>query len=149
MKENLEKIYQLKVSLDKKIYRVIEIEGSSSLYSFAKAITKAFGFDFDHAFGFYNNIKDEYKSTEKFELFFDMGEADENSQSVKNTKVVKVFFPKKQMLFLFDYGDDWHFLVDCLDILEAKSNLKYPKVTKVVGKAPEQYPECEEDYDEE
>ncbi len=57
-------IYQFKVSLDKNIYRVIEIKDSNSLYNFAKAITKAFGFDFDHAFGFYNNIKNTYNSTD-------------------------------------------------------------------------------------
>ena len=140
MKENLEKIYQLKVLLDKKLYRIIEIKGKSSLYRLAESITDAFGFDLDHAFGFYNNIKDEYKSTEKFELFFDIGEADEGSQSVKNTKVAKVFSPNKQMLFHFDYGDDWYFLVDCLDVLESEASVKYPRVTKTIGKAPEQYP---------
>ena len=34
------------------IYRDVEIEGSKSLYNLAEAITSAFGFNFDHAFGF-------------------------------------------------------------------------------------------------
>jgi hypothetical protein len=39
------------------IYRDIEIEGSKSLYRLAEAITSAFGFNFDHAFGFYSGLK--------------------------------------------------------------------------------------------
>ncbi len=39
------------------IYREIEIEGSKSLYRLAEAIVAAFGFDFDHAFGFYSGLK--------------------------------------------------------------------------------------------
>lgn len=34
------------------IWREIEIEASTSLYTLAEAIVAAFGFDFDHAFGF-------------------------------------------------------------------------------------------------
>ena len=48
------------------------------------------------------------------------------------------------MLFLFDYGDDWMFLVECKDLLDPTIKVKYPKVIEMVGKAPEQYPECEE-----
>ena len=35
------------------IYRDIEIAAGMSLYRLAEAIVAAFGFDFDHAFGFY------------------------------------------------------------------------------------------------
>jgi hypothetical protein len=34
------------------IYREIEIESRKALYDLAQAIVHAFGFDFDHAFGF-------------------------------------------------------------------------------------------------
>ncbi|HWG06410.1 MAG TPA: hypothetical protein VG271_15475 [Beijerinckiaceae bacterium] len=34
------------------IYRDVEIEATKSLYKLAEAIVSAFGFDFDHAFGF-------------------------------------------------------------------------------------------------
>ena len=39
------------------VYRDIEIEPSKSLYKLAEAIVAAFGFDFDHAFGFYSGLK--------------------------------------------------------------------------------------------
>jgi len=47
------------------------------------------------------------------------------------------------MIFLFDYGDNWEFLVECCDIIEAETEKRYPKVTKKEGKAPEQYPDDE------
>ena len=45
-----------RVSLDKDVYRDIEIPGSQSLHDFAEAIVKAYDFDFDHAFGFYSKV---------------------------------------------------------------------------------------------
>lgn len=49
----------LRAGLDGKmsIYRDIEIEPSKSLYRLAEAIVTAFGFEFDHAFGFYSGLK--------------------------------------------------------------------------------------------
>ena len=139
------KIFLLKVSLDKKIYRAVEINGDKSLCNFAKLITEVFNFDFDHAFGFYNNIKNTYDSDESYELFVDMGEGGSNDETkgVKKTKIRDVFELKKKMLFHFDYGDDWMFLVECLEISDPVSSVKYPRLAKTVGEAPEQYPECE------
>ena len=37
---------------EKKIIRKIKIAGTKSLYNFAKVITQAFGFYFDHCFDF-------------------------------------------------------------------------------------------------
>ena len=46
----------IRVALDGEasVYRDIEIEAAKSLYRLAEAIVSAFGFDFDHAFGFYS-----------------------------------------------------------------------------------------------
>ena len=38
-----------------KTYREIEVPSSASLYDLADFIVSAFGFDFDHAFGFYTD----------------------------------------------------------------------------------------------
>ena len=47
------------------IYREIEIESRKTLHDLAKAIVHAFGFDFDHAFGFYSKLtgRDVMRST--------------------------------------------------------------------------------------
>jgi len=38
-------------------YRTIAIPESYSLYDLAEKIIESYDFDFDHAFGFYDNIK--------------------------------------------------------------------------------------------
>ncbi|WP_213075151.1 hypothetical protein QQE94_00580 [Fervidobacterium pennivorans subsp. shakshaketiis] len=65
-------------------------------------------------------------------------------KGVKNTKVSQVFEkPRQRMLFLFDYGDQWHFIVELKKIVEPEQNIKYPAILETFGEAPEQYPEYE------
>src|SRR4051794_34888320 len=77
-----------------------------------EAIAAAFDFDFDHAFGFYSGLTPAKMMREhpRYELFADIGEADPGVFGVKKTKVAQAF-PAigHTMMFLFDYGDGWHF----------------------------------------
>jgi len=99
----------------------------------------------DHAFGFYNNIKNIYKSSEIYTLFCDYGSSVElHEKSVEKSYIYKVFEPGKKMIFLFDYGDDWRFLVDCLDIVKPEVKKKYPNIVERKGKTPSQYLDCED-----
>jgi hypothetical protein len=141
------KIYTFKISVDKKTFRIIEIKGEKSLYELASFILKSFDFDMDHAFGFYNNIKNLYSSDEIYELFADIDDANpsENAQGVRKAKIYSVFELKKKMALLFDYGDEWIFLVECKSIADPLEKTRYPRIVEKVGKSPEQYP----DYDEE
>jgi Plasmid pRiA4b ORF-3-like protein len=52
-------------------WRKIAVKANSDLYSLAKTIVAAFDFDFDHAFGFYDNLKNPYRSNICFELLND------------------------------------------------------------------------------
>jgi hypothetical protein len=72
-------VLTIRVALSKVNYRDIEMPAETSLYKFAEVINFAYGFAFDYAFGFYNNLDDIYKSEVADELFADMGEP-----SVKN-----------------------------------------------------------------
>ena len=45
-----------RVSLSLKVYRDFEILSAKNLYDLAGAIVRVFGFDFDHAFGFYSKL---------------------------------------------------------------------------------------------
>ena len=135
-----------RASLRGRLYRDIELPSSGSLEDLAAAIVSAFGFDFDHAFGFYSNLKgDYYRSEERYELFADLGQADEGVRGVRRTRL-SVAFPEvgKTMLFLFDYGDEWRFKVELIG-LGRKEKAVYPRVLKRVGEAPAQYPGLEED----
>jgi hypothetical protein len=127
-------------------YRDIEIDPSKSLYRLGEAIVSAFGFDFDHAFGFYSG--DPYGAKRKhprYELFADIGEADPGVCSVKKTKIVEAFpAVGHSLLFLFDYGDEWRFRVKLKTTGRKIPKTRYPRIVESRGEAPEQYPEPNE-----
>jgi Plasmid pRiA4b ORF-3-like protein len=126
------------------IHRDIEIEASKSLYRLAEAIVSSFGFDFDHAFGFYSGLTPAtmMKANPKYELFADMGEANPGVLGVKKIKIAEAFpTVGHAMVFLFDYGDDWHFRVSLRGTATKVAKVRYPRVVASRGEAPEQYPD--------
>ena len=136
----------LRVSWKPRVYRDIEIEGAKSLSALAEAIVGAYDFSFDHAFGFYSNLKNPYdRSGERYELFADMEDTDSDAGSVERTRVAQVFNAAgKKMLFLFDYGDDWRFQVELTRLGEKKPKARYPRLVATTGEAPSQYPDEDE-----
>lgn len=51
-----------RVQLWPNVYRDIEIDSNKSLYDLAVAIIRAFGFEFDHAFGFFSKCSEPQSS---------------------------------------------------------------------------------------
>lgn len=132
-------------------YRIIAVTRTTSLYVLAKSIVFSFNFDFDHAFGFFWPLTKHYPdSTEHFEYFADVcndyqeecrNERRPIAKSVIKTKVACVLeLLNNKMLFLFDYGDEWKFIVELYGIDDKKVNIKYPVVCKKVGRSTKQYP---------
>ncbi len=131
-----------------RVSRRIQIAATKSLYTFAKVITQAFNFSFDHCFGFYNNITRYHDSTKAFELFTDIGEepSSPTAKGVKRIQLQRVFTrPGDTMLFLFDYGDGWRFLVELQEIRCAERWDLKPVILERIGEAPLQYPPLDED----
>lgn len=131
-----------------RVLRKIRMAETKSLYSFAKVITQAFGFFFDHCFGFYNNFEHYHDSTKAFELFADIGEEPlrPTTKGVKKTRLQSVFKrPGEKMLFLFDYGDGWRFVAELKEITRAERWDLKPVILERIGKAPVQYPPEAED----
>ena len=131
---------------DKKIVREIEIPENINLYKFAEAIIGAYDFDFDHAFGFFSKITTNWQLAESdkmYELFADLedeGIEPTGAGSVQKTKISEVWKSiGDKMMFLFDYGDDWRWIVTLAGFGETERNIKYPRITKKTGKAPKQY----------
>lgn len=147
-----EKIHLMKATLSDwygkvrgRPYRVLAIPEGFTLYNLAEAILDSFDFWFDHCFGFYDEMKRWTESREGYELFADIGEESE-FKGVKRTKVNRVFDTiKKKMLFLFDYGDEWRFIVELKGIESPTEDANYPFVVESVGEAPPQYGEVEID----
>jgi Plasmid pRiA4b ORF-3-like protein len=137
----------LRASLKPRLYRDVEIEGSKSLFYLAGGITAAFDFDFDHAFGFYSDLKNPYsRAGERYELFADIEDIESDAGSVERTKAGSVFGTVgKKMLFLFDYGDEWRFQLEVIGLGEKVPKTRYPRIVSTVGKAPPQYPSFDDD----
>lgn len=134
-------------------YKVLAVPGESTLYEFALFILANFDFDWDHAFGFYNHLTRYWEATEAYELFYDdkatRMECPLFVKSVKKTPVQTAFpVPGKKMLFLFDYGDNWKFRVELLEIEPALHKKSLPECRKTVGKARSQYGDETDDDDE-
>ena len=130
-----------------KIVREIEVLENTSLYKLAEAIVGAYNFDFDHCFGFFNKIAENryFDSEKKYELFTDLIEEGEDIEptgagSVKKTKISEVWQNiGDKMMFLFDYVDNWQFVVELVGFDERKASQKYPRILKRVGRTPRQY----------
>jgi len=140
-------VFKINLLRDSKISREIEILENTSLYKLAGAIIDAYCFDFDHCFGFFSVIAGSwyFDSKERYELFTDLIEEGENIEptgagSVKKTKTKEVWQNiGDKMLFLFDYGDSWQFVIELIQFGDKKTNQKYPHILKKAGKAPRQY----------
>jgi hypothetical protein len=136
-----------RASFGKDIYRTFETADTSSLYVLAQVIVRSFDFDFDHAFGFYGKLKGNiYDSPVRYELFVDMGEGEGEARSVKRTRVVEAF-PSvgTKMRFLFDYGDEWEFLIELVKRKPKEPKVKLPRLLISAGAAPVQYPDPEDE----
>ena len=135
-------------NIKEEVWRTIEMLGSQNLYEFAESIVDSFNFDFDHSFGFFDNLESWAKAKVKYELFADVPDTrleNPNSKSVEKTKIQQVFTSVgDKMLFLFDYGDNWEFIVELKNIEEPSIKKSYPGVIEMAGRAPEQYPDIEE-----
>jgi hypothetical protein len=46
---------------------------------------------------------------------------------------------------VFDYGDEWHFIVELKRIETSKDDARYPLVVESVGEAPPQYGDMDEE----
>jgi hypothetical protein len=120
------------------------------LYDLAKEILDCFDFDDDHAFGFYDNLKRWTRSFERYSIFSDEDEGySPDTLGVKDTCVENVFnYLKKKMLFLFDYGDEWHFRVELTGVEPAGPGKRAIRVVKSVGDPIPQYGNFNEDGEE-
>ena len=150
MKSNGTHILRVALQDAPTILREIEIASDKKLVDLAQAIVRAFDFQFDHAFGFYSVLtgREVMRAQPKYEVFADMGERTD-SGSVKRTRVAEAFpAVGHTMLFLFDYGDDWRFIVEVVGRGEREPKARYPRVLRKVGRSPEQYPDWDDEAEE-
>ncbi len=122
-------------------YRILAIPERITLFEFAGEICHAFHLGFDHMFGFYDNLKNVYQSTEGYELFADNPETQDGKVRPEFKGVVNILVNRafketgKKMLFLFDYGDECYLRVELKEIRNPEAGKQYPRIEKSEGKA--------------
>lgn len=123
---------------------VLELPSENTLSDLAHTIIDAAGFDMDHCYGFYEDLGRGHQDAEHYTLFADIGEeVAPVDKGVETTSLDAAFEAEKQMIFLFDYGDDWRFLVTCTKE-ESGRAFKRPRILATAGTAPIQYPDYQQ-----
>jgi len=134
-------VFRLKISLGK-VYRTIEITSETDFQGLASIILELFDFDNDHLY--------EFKFIDNFgqqavikhpEMSLDEGKAWANEFYLKNIPLEE----QNRFTFIFDFGDWWEFDI-MIEKIEEGKNMDDFKLIKSVGKAPEQYPDWDEEW---
>jgi hypothetical protein len=131
------------------IWREIELASNQTLADLGEAIPDAFDFDDPHLWAFFLSGKPwdertEYALDPEPNLLGGRRPKSADRLPIRET-------PGKEFLYIFDFGDEWHFgvkLTRTSDRLEPGA--RYPRIVARHGESPPQYPDLEdEDYDEE
>ena len=136
------------------VCREIEVAANQTLADLGNAIPLAFDFDDPHLGSFFFSGKAWDRATE-YALHSEanlLGGA--RPRAAGRIQLREVPFPgatgKKEFLFLFDYGDEWHFGVKLRRVTDqVESGAQYPRVVASHGGAPPQYPDPDPEDDEE
>ena len=131
-----ERIFDFKVSLGKKCYRIIRCTPQHTFEDLHIAIQDAFNFDNDHLYSFYLDGKkySDYAVSHPYsEIPPYADEVALGDERLRN---------KQKILYLFDFGDMWQFDVR-LNMQQNKDKVTYdkPVIIESVGESPEQYSE--------
>ena len=152
-------IFKVKLSHNKRIWRTIAIKENQTLDTLHKAIFSAFDRYDPHLYSFY--MTGGAKRKKRFDncseythpqaIRDDSGMFDFRTPP-KNAARIKIkdlgLSIKDKFEYLFDFGDNWLHEIVLETIAEPQPKTKYPKIIKINGESPDQYPDYEEeDYD--
>ena len=130
------------------IWRELELTGDQTLGDLGAAIPLAFGFDDPHLWAFFLSGKPWDGATE-YALSPSPDPVGGRRARAADRLRIRDAPAGKEFLFLFDYGDEWHFGVRLVRTRKApEPDAQYRRVVASHGQAPPQYPPVEEDWDE-
>ena len=125
-------IYIFKVYLTADLWRRIKISADATLFELHKIIQEAFNFASDHLYSFF--ISGQPWTQPSFSA-----PQDPNGISVKEVKIGELGLEVGQeILYLFDYGDEWRFSIK-LEEIKSGESLEETKIIEQKGESPEQY----------
>lgn len=136
------------------IWREIEIASNQTLEDLGDMIPWAFEFTDSHLWSFFLSGRAWDQSTE-YALDTQTEGFGPAPRAARRVKIRDIPYPgktgRKEFLYIFDYGDEWHFGVKLLGVIDTpEAGATYPRIVTEHGEAPPQYPdsEDEEEWDE-
>jgi len=138
-------VFEFRVQFESGCYRVISCHGKHTFEDLHLAIQKAYNFDNDHLYSFFMDGKKWSKHSVNSPYSDELPSAD--GVYIGEARLRR----NQEILYLFDYGDEWCFQVTLTAIRENDSDnivQLHPQIIKSVGKSPEQYPNYDDDWDE-
>ena len=128
----------------RQIWRELELTGDQTVGDLGEAIPLAFGFDDPHLWSFFLSGKPWDDATE-----YARSPSPDDGRPARAADRLRIRDApaSKEFLFLFDYGDEWHFGVRLVRTGAApEPAVRYPRVVASRGQAPAQYPPVEDDW---
>ncbi|NDC31695.1 MAG: hypothetical protein EBZ58_12355 [Bacteroidetes bacterium] len=135
-------IYKFKLSFEdyEDIYRVIEIQSTTTFLDLHKIILKSINFDEKQLASFYMS-NDTWKKFDEITLE-DMSDDPEKPKfEMKKTRLCdRINDPHQKIIYIYDFIELWtmHLEMTGIDVKE-KAGVEYPRITKTAGLAPKQY----------
>jgi hypothetical protein len=146
--------YVFKVSLEKASCK-LGVPSNLSLEELAHGILNVFDFDSDHLYEFsYKNQSglEERIDCPRFDLFGnseeDYDDFDDDDEELTTDKCSVSYLPLYKGMtftFLFDFGDNWEFKIQVLQMPSPELHFDDLTVLEKKGTPPEQYPDYDED----
>ena len=127
----------------RRIWRELELTADQTLADLGDAIPLAFGFDDPHLWSFFLSGKPWDDATE-----YARSPSPDDNRPVRAADRLRIRDAPagKEFLFLFDYGDEWHFGVKLIGTGQPPgATARYPRLVATHGDAPPQYPEIDDD----
>lgn len=134
LKKFIDGIYTFKVYFSNSIWRKVVLSGKHTMDNLHNMILEAFNFDDDHLYSFFMDGK-KWSEDCIVSPYDDYGYQHANKVQIGMLGLRS----KQRFLYLYDYGDEWTFVVE-VDHLEEIDSVSFkPYVKEGKGEAPEQY----------
>ena len=139
-------VYRFKVSLmsQKDVWRMIDVRSDQTLEDLHYAIQDAFDWDDDHMYAFFLSGKAWDPSSE----YVRPEEREPGKRSARVRLGRLGLRPRQRFLYIFDFGDEWGHEIKVEKAGLSPDGGEYPRIVEEHGKAPPQYGQAEEDYED-
>lgn len=138
------KAYVITISAGTGCYRHLKISADATLAELSEEILDAFEFMDDHAHAFF---MDNRAWSDADSYYMEMDDEEDDDRHTSDYTLRKAgFVTGKKFVYVFDFGDDWHF--QCRVLKELDTAVKEPEIIRSVGEPPVQYKPESWDEDE-